>query len=47
MAALSSQAQSDFPLQFVDENGQIITDGMELDIIDYEEFISEIQPKHC
>ena len=37
LAASSSQAQSDFPLQFVDENGQIIADGTELDIIDYEE----------
>ena len=37
MAVLPSRAQSDFPLQFVDENGQIIADGTELDIIDYEE----------
>lgn len=37
LAGLAVQAQSDFPLQFVDKDGQIIPDGTELDILEYEE----------
>ena len=33
---LAIQAQSDFPLQFVDKDGQVIPDGTELDITEFE-----------
>lgn len=36
-AGLAIQAQSDFPLQFVDKDGQVIPDGTELDITEFEE----------
>lgn len=36
-AGLAVQAQSDFPLQFIDQDGQVIPDGTWLDITDYEE----------
>lgn len=36
IAALAMQAQSDFPLQFADKNGNIIADGTTLNITDYE-----------
>ena len=43
LAALAVQAQSDFPLQFVDKDGQIIPDGTALDLMEYEvdEFFGE------
>ena len=31
-AALAIQAQNDFPLQFADKNGNVITDGTTLNI---------------
>ena len=37
VAALAVQAQSDFPLQFIDESGNVIADGTTLDFTDYEE----------
>ena len=37
LAGLAVQAQNDFPLQFVDKDGQIIPNGTELDITEYEE----------
>lgn len=37
LAGLAVQAQSDFPLQFVDKDGQIVPDGTEVDILDFEE----------
>ena len=37
LAGLAAQAQSDFPLQFVDKSGQIIPDGTELNITEFEE----------
>ena len=36
VAALAIQAQSDFPLQFADKDGNIIADGTTLDITAYE-----------
>lgn len=36
-AGFSVQAQSDFPLQFVDKDGQVIPDGTWLDITEFEE----------
>ena len=36
VAALAIQAQSDFPLQFADKDGNIIADGTTLDITTYE-----------
>ena len=36
-AGIAVQAQDNFPLQFVDKDGNIIPDGTELDIMDYEE----------
>lgn len=36
LVGLSVQAQNDFPLQFVDKDGQIIPDGTVLEITDYE-----------
>lgn len=44
LAALAVQAQSDFPLQFVDKDGQIIPDGTALDLMEYEvdEFFGDI-----
>lgn len=36
-AGLAVQAQNDFPLQFVDKDGQIISDGSVVIITDYEE----------
>ena len=36
VAALAIQAQSDFPLQFADKDGNIIADGTSLDITEYE-----------
>ena len=45
LANLAVQAQENFPLQFVDKDGQIIPDGTVLDITDYEvdEFFGDIQ----
>ena len=37
IAALAIQAQSDFPVQFADKNGNIIADGTTLNITEYEE----------
>jgi len=37
LIGFSAQAQNDFPLQFVDKDGQIIPDGTILDITDFEE----------
>ena len=37
LASLALQAQDEFPLQFVDENGEIIADGTMLDLTDIEE----------
>lgn len=37
LAGFTVQAQSDFPLQFVDKDGQIIPDGTVLEITEYEE----------
>lgn len=36
IAALAIQAQSDFPLQFADKDGNIIADGTSLDITEFE-----------
>lgn len=36
VTALAMQAQSDFPLQFADKDGNIIADGTELDLTKYE-----------
>lgn len=36
LAGLAVQAQSDFPLQFVDKDGQIVPDGTDVIITDYE-----------
>jgi len=36
LANLAVQAQTEFPLQFVDKDGQIIPDGTELDLTDIE-----------
>ena len=36
IAALSIQAQSDFPIQFADKDGNIIEGGTTLEIKDYE-----------
>ena len=36
LASLVIQAQNDFPLQFVDKDGNIIPDGTELDITEFE-----------
>ena len=45
LANLAVQAQTVFPLQFVDKDGQVIPDGTELNITDYEvdEFFGDIQ----
>lgn len=45
LANLGVQAQTDFPLQFVDKDGQVIADGTELILTDYEvdEFFGDIQ----
>ena len=37
MAALTLHAQSDFPLQFADKDGNIIADGTTLNLTEYEE----------
>lgn len=44
LAGFAVQAQDDFPLQFVDKDGQIIPDGTALDLMEYEvdEFFGDI-----
>ena len=37
LAGFAVQAQDNFPLQFIDKDGNIIPDGTEVDITDYEE----------
>ena len=37
LASLGLQAQDEFPLQFIDENGEIIADGTVLDLMEIEE----------